>query len=116
MTDKTPTKPVAARLYPYSFQVEKGKEYLWCTCGLSKTQPLCDTVSHKGTGMAPLKFEAQETGTKHLCACKQTKTPPFCDKTHFRVALKNKTVLGTLAVVAVGAGYYYWKKCSKNKK
>lgn len=61
--------------------LEAGKNYAWCTCGLSATQPLCDG-KHKGTGMKPTVFQAEKTETKNLCACKATKNGPFCDGSH----------------------------------
>ena len=70
-----------ARLKPYLVQVEKGKSYFWCACGLSKKQPFCDG-SHKVTEFLPLKWVAEQTGEKLLCACKQTRAQPFCDGSH----------------------------------
>ncbi|WP_158841286.1 CDGSH iron-sulfur domain-containing protein [Polaribacter sp. L3A8] len=61
--------------------LEEGKNYAWCTCGLSEKQPLCDG-KHKGTGMSPNVFTAEKTETKNLCACKATKNEPFCDGSH----------------------------------
>jgi CDGSH-type Zn-finger protein len=70
-----------ARLKPYLVQVEKGKSYFWCACGLSKKQPFCDG-SHKVTEFLPLKWVAEQTGEKLLCACKHTRAQPFCDGSH----------------------------------
>ncbi len=58
--------PTIAQKGPFSVQVEAGKSYYWCSCGLSKSQPFCDG-SHTGTGLAPIKFEATETKTVYLC-------------------------------------------------
>ncbi len=44
-------------------------------------QPFCDG-SHKGTGLAPQKFEITETTKVALCNCKHSGTKPFCDGTH----------------------------------
>lgn len=66
---------------PIPVELEAGKKYAWCTCGLSEKQPLCDG-SHRGTSFTPLKFEATETKTAYLCACKQTNNPGFCDGAH----------------------------------
>lgn len=55
--------------------------YWWCACGRSQTQPFCDG-SHKGTGLAPVKFTLTEERTVALCNCKHTKNPPFCDGSH----------------------------------
>jgi len=74
-------KPVVAQKDPYAVELEEGKNYAWCACGLSKSQPYCDG-SHKGTGIAPTVFRADETKTAYLCGCKQTGGAPFCDGTH----------------------------------
>jgi len=73
--------PISAQLSPYSVELEEGKAYFWCRCGRSKTQPFCDG-SHKDTGIEPLRFVAEATGTVSLCGCKQTDDAPFCDGTH----------------------------------
>lgn len=62
-------------------ELEAGKNYAWCSCGLSETQPLCDG-KHKGTGMTPIVFKAEKKETKYLCSCKATKNAPFCDGSH----------------------------------
>jgi CDGSH iron-sulfur domain-containing protein 3 len=74
-------EPVIAQKGPYEVQLEAGKSYFWCACGHSGNQPFCDG-SHKGTGLAPVRFEATSTGTVYLCGCKRTKDSPFCDGTH----------------------------------
>lgn len=61
--------------------VEEGKTYAWCACGLSKTQPLCDG-SHKGTAYEPQVFTADITATIFLCGCKHSNYGRFCDGTH----------------------------------
>jgi CDGSH-type Zn-finger protein len=66
---------------PYPVEVEAGKNYLWCACGHSATQPFCDG-SHSGTGFTPVRFDAKNTETVWLCGCKRTRTKPFCDGTH----------------------------------
>jgi CDGSH iron-sulfur domain-containing protein 3 len=66
---------------PYPVELEAGKSYFWCSCGLSANQPFCDG-SHKTTDHTPVKFEATESGTAYLCGCKHTANPVFCDGTH----------------------------------
>jgi CDGSH-type Zn-finger protein len=70
---------------PFPVQVEKGKDYFWCSCGMSKGQPFCDG-SHKGSGMTPVKYTATEAKTEYFCGCKQTKSPVMCDGTHESIA------------------------------
>ncbi len=74
-------QPVASQNEPYAVEVEAGKDYYWCACGRSKTQPYCDG-SHEGTGIEPLAFTAEKTEQVHLCGCRKTATPPFCDGAH----------------------------------
>ena len=62
-------------------ELAEGKEYWFCRCGLSESQPFCDG-SHKSTGIEPLSFVAKETKTFGLCGCKQTSKAPFCDGSH----------------------------------
>lgn len=84
----TETLPKIAAKEPFKINVETGKKYFWCSCGLSQNQPFCDGA-HKaykkadGTSvMKSVSFEATENKTVFLCNCKHSKTPPFCDKTH----------------------------------
>ncbi|PXX93244.1 glutamate synthase [Marinobacter vulgaris] len=78
MTDE---KPVVASTTPYSVLVEAGKNYFWCACGRSNSQPFCDG-SHKGTGFTPVKYTAEKEEKVVFCGCKHTGTPPLCDGTH----------------------------------
>ena len=55
------------------------KNYYWCSCGMSKKQPFCDS-SHAGTNFKPLKFSLDEkSNSLHLCGCKLSSNAPFCD-------------------------------------
>jgi CDGSH-type Zn-finger protein len=74
-------EPVAAGTGPIETQVEEGKTYRWCACGLSQKQPFCDG-SHRGTGLTPVTFTATTTGSVWLCACKKTGDRPYCDGSH----------------------------------
>ncbi len=68
---------------PIAVEVEAGKDYWWCACGKSKTQPFCDG-SHSGTEFNPIQYTATESSTVWFCVCKQTGQPPMCDGSHAR--------------------------------
>jgi len=68
---------------PCSVLVESGKNYYWCACGRSRTQPFCDG-SHKGTEITPVKYVAVRKEWVWFCCCKNTRTPPLCDGSHIR--------------------------------
>ena len=67
---------------PLAVELEEGKKYAWCTCGLSQNQPFCDGTHMKETDITPIKFVAENYCKKSLCMCKQSKNKPFCDGTH----------------------------------
>jgi CDGSH-type Zn-finger protein len=75
------TEPVRAAETPFAVEVEEGKAYFWCACGLSTTQPFCDG-SHGDTGITPVKYEAGESTTLYFCGCKATGKAPLCDGSH----------------------------------
>jgi CDGSH-type Zn-finger protein len=75
------TSPVPAQKSPYAVEVEAGKKYFWCACGRSSNQPFCDG-SHSGTGLSPVPFKAEDSGTIWFCGCKATKSRPQCDGSH----------------------------------
>lgn len=66
---------------PIVVALEKGREYEWCACGRSATQPFCDG-SHLGTGVQPIKFTVKRDERAWLCVCKASKHAPFCDGSH----------------------------------
>ena len=74
-------EPVVAARVPAKVTLEAGKDYWWCACGRSKTQPFCDG-SHKGSEFSPVKWTADVAARKFFCACKHTNGQPFCDGTH----------------------------------
>ena len=76
MTDR-----VVAQKAPYPVTVEEGKTYWWCACGKSANQPFCDGA-HKGSGINPVAWVSDKTGTAYLCGCKATKNEPLCDGAH----------------------------------
>lgn len=69
---------------PISIEVEVGKDYWWCACGKSKSQPFCDG-SHNGTDFTPVQYTATESKTAWFCACKQTGNQPLCDGSHSKI-------------------------------
>ena len=75
------SEPTIAQKAPYRVQVEAGKTYWWCACGLSKKQPFCDG-SHKTTPFTPMEYKADASKTVYFCGCKHSGTKPLCDGTH----------------------------------
>ena len=74
-------QPAIGGRAPIPVEVEAGKDYWWCACGKSATQPFCDG-SHKGSEFSPTKFTAEETTTAYFCGCKQSKKGALCDGSH----------------------------------
>lgn len=66
---------------PNAINVEEGKTYAWCSCGLSDNQPFCDG-KHAGSDFKPIVHKAEAAETKYYCTCKQTSNGPFCDGSH----------------------------------
>ncbi len=74
-------EPVVAQYKPYRVEVEAGERYLWCSCGLSKSQPFCDK-SHAGTSFTPVAWTAEASGTVLFCGCKHSAAGVVCDGSH----------------------------------
>ena len=80
--------PKISQKAPYKIEVEAGKKYSWCSCGLSAIQPFCDGAhkSHKnpdGTSvMKSVSYVAEENKTVYFCGCKHSKNGMFCDGSH----------------------------------
>ncbi|KAI9104663.1 hypothetical protein DFS34DRAFT_604004 [Phlyctochytrium arcticum] len=69
--------------------LKKGDIKLWCTCGLSTTQPWCDDEAHKGTPFKPLRWTVPNDQSLYsICNCKYTTNPPYCDAEHIHLPLK----------------------------
>ena len=74
-------EPIITKKGPYIVEVEEGKSYYWCQCGLSKKQPFCDGA-HKGTIFKSVPYIAKKSKKIYFCGCKKTSNQPFCDNTH----------------------------------
>jgi CDGSH-type Zn-finger protein len=75
------SEPKIAAKHPAQVNLEAGKTYAWCRCGLSQNQPFCDG-SHRTTEFRPLVWQATESKEVWLCQCKHTGNAPYCDGTH----------------------------------
>jgi len=75
------SNPKRAADTPFAIEVESGKSYFWCSCGLSQKQPFCDG-SHKGSEFSPVKYQATESKKVYFCGCKITASQPLCDGSH----------------------------------
>ncbi len=73
--------PRRASDMPFPVELEQGKAYFWCACGLSASQPFCDG-SHQGTGFSPQRYDATESKRVFFCGCKRSEGPPLCDGSH----------------------------------
>ena len=76
--------PKISQKAPYPVQVEAGKTYYWCSCGMSASQPLCDG-SHKGSGFSPTPYKAEKDGAVYFCGCKHSAKGAMCDGSHAKL-------------------------------
>lgn len=74
-------QPKIAARFPKQVELEAGKKYAYCTCGLSENQPFCDG-RHKGSTFVPHVFTAEESKSCYFCQCKRTGNAPLCDGSH----------------------------------
>ncbi|CAJ0597517.1 unnamed protein product [Cylicocyclus nassatus] len=99
--DYLPRNGVPSSNKPIKVNLESGKQYSWCSCGLTKTEPFCDG-SHRCEGITtlrPIKFQVEKSGDYFLCNCKQTATRPICDRAHGRLVVPPRDVNATRFVV-----------------
>jgi CDGSH iron-sulfur domain-containing protein 3 len=75
------SEPVRASDTPLGVDVEEGKNYFWCACGKSQSQPFCDGA-HKDTDFTPVKYTAEASRKVFFCGCKITGSQPMCDGSH----------------------------------
>jgi CDGSH-type Zn-finger protein len=84
MKEKPMADAAVAKKGPYPVDVEAGKEYYWCQCGKSASQPFCDG-SHQGTEFSPVPYRAETSKTEYFCGCKATGGQPMCDGSHAKL-------------------------------
>lgn len=77
-------EPETAKEKPAVMELEPGKSYWWCACGMSQGQPFCDG-SHKGTDFVPIEVKVDERKNYALCQCKRTADSPWCDGAHSKL-------------------------------
>ena len=73
---------LTSRNSPYRIELKEVQKYMYCNCGKSDYQPMCDNRSHRGSGTNPLGFAVERDGFYYLCGCKKSKSKPYCDGTH----------------------------------
>jgi CDGSH iron-sulfur domain-containing protein 3 len=84
MSDTSGELPAIGGRAPITVEVEAGKSYWWCACGLSKRQPFCDG-SHKVTSLTPIELKPATSEKVWFCACKRSAKKPMCDGSHKRL-------------------------------
>jgi len=97
---------------PYVVTLEKGKNYAWCECAESQTQPFCDGShskvnkrnenlvanlqeislitenSHqlvKKDAKEPIVFSAEKDEEVSLCGCKESSNAPYCSGVNTKI-------------------------------
>jgi CDGSH-type Zn-finger protein len=99
------------RKHPYSVSIKKGKNYAWCECAKSKSQPFCDgshTKENKrnenllenlqeisfiskdskiivADTMEPVIFSTDKDIEVSLCGCKESNNVPYCSGAHVNI-------------------------------
>ena len=97
---------------PYIVKLEKGKNYAWCECAESQTQPFCDgshtKVNKRNENLVenlqeislisehsqklvetdtkePVVFSAEKDEEVSLCGCKESNNAPYCSGAHTNI-------------------------------
>ena len=97
---------------PYKVKLKKGKDYAWCECAESKSQPFCDgthlDVNKRSKNLVknlqeisfiirdskklvstetkePLLFNVDKDIEVSLCSCKESNNAPFCSGEHVNI-------------------------------
>lgn len=78
--------PIRASDKPFAINVEAGKDYWWCACGLSRNQPFCDGSHKAAAEFTPVKYSATQSTAVFFCGCKASANKPLCDGTHKKPA------------------------------
>ncbi|RKP08829.1 hypothetical protein THASP1DRAFT_29381 [Thamnocephalis sphaerospora] len=87
-----PLRPCVPMYHPSTVTgLRPGKTYLWCSCGLSRTQPWCDGKSHENTRFTPMEWTVPNHVSwrleRSLLAISHT-AKRFCDGVHYDLPLK----------------------------
>lgn len=80
--------PKVVSLSPARVEVIEGKQYYWCACGHTKTEPWCDGQHKTLSTIRPVKWVAPKSGIASICACRYSKREGrvLCDGSHSIVA------------------------------
>ena len=80
---RPPSIPLNSGYWPYNTYLQRGKVYMWCSCGVAQNGPFCDGFcNHIVTRNRPIYFNVNESGYYKMCQCKMSANAPFCNNTH----------------------------------
>ena len=78
---------------PAQCEVEKDKDYFWCSCGKSEKQPFCDG-SHVGTDFNRLNIQLKKMKQNSFVHVKKQKISLFVmEVTKLSISSKTKSVI-----------------------